>query len=108
MKKSGQAEIIGALFFIIILVMAFATFYYMYYDFSNFAYLENQKIQQEHTAQAQILVENYSVQAQNVQFNVSSTNSLGSSPYLYKLDGIAPVTLNVSTAQINITVPIKA
>jgi hypothetical protein len=108
MKKRGQAEIIGALFFIIILVMAFATFYYMYYDFSNFAYLENQKIQQEHIAQAQILVENYSVQAQNVQFNVSSTNSLGSSPYLYKLDGIAPVTLNVSTAQINITVPIKA
>jgi len=108
MKKSGQAEIIGALFFIIILVMAFATFYYMYYDFSNFAYLENQKIQQENMAQAQILVENYSVQAQNVQFNVSSTNSLCSSPYLYKLDGIAPVTLNVSTAQINITVPIKA
>ncbi|MGC9144797.1 MAG: hypothetical protein ACP5GS_01585 [Nitrososphaeria archaeon] len=108
MKKKGQAEIIGALFFIIILVMAFATFYYMYYDFSSFAYLENQKIQQEHIAQAQILVENYSIQAQNVQFNVSSTNSLSSSPYLYKLDGIAPVTLNVSTAKINITVPIKA
>jgi len=108
MKKKGQAEIIGALFFIIILMIAFATFYYIYYDFSNFAYLENQRLQQEQIAKAQVLIENYSIQAQNVQFNVSSTNSLSSSPYLYKLDGIAPVTLNVSTAQINITVPIKA
>ncbi|MFP3214291.1 MAG: hypothetical protein RXR18_03665, partial [Nitrososphaeria archaeon] len=55
MKKKGQAEIIGALFFIIILVMAFATFYYMFYDFSNFAYLENQKIQQEQIAKAESL-----------------------------------------------------
>ncbi|MDP8024140.1 MAG: hypothetical protein RAK20_06730, partial [Conexivisphaerales archaeon] len=108
MKKKGQAEIIGALFFIIILMIAFATFYYIYYDFSNFAYLENQRLQQGQIAKAQVLIENYSIQAQNVQFNVSSTNSLSSSPYLYKLDGIAPVTLNVSTAKINITVPIKA
>jgi hypothetical protein len=43
MKKKGQAEIIGALFFIIILVMAFATFYYMFYDFSTLLILKTRK-----------------------------------------------------------------
>ena len=76
-------------------------------QFSNLSYLESLTIQQSEV-NSQVLIENFSIIPQTIQFNVSSTNALSDSPYLYKLDGIAPVTLNVNTAKINITVPLKA
>ena len=111
MKKKGQAEIIGALFFIIILVMAFATFYYMFYDFSNFAYLENQKIQQEQIAKAESLSQVQETFNMLQQYNVSSISSIpsfpSSPPYLYLLDGLGSglVLGKEYTIKFNITLP---
>jgi len=110
-KKKGQAEIIGAVFFIILMMMAFVTYYYIYNDFSNYVYLENQKLQQEQIAKAESLSQIQETFNGLQQYNVSSISSIpavpSSPPYLYLLNGLGSGLIlgKDYTAKFNITLP---
>ncbi|MGC8568509.1 MAG: hypothetical protein ACP5LW_00695, partial [Nitrososphaeria archaeon] len=106
--RRAQGEIIGAVFLILLVVSALFVFYYVYTGFASLALLENQNLERQQIARASILIENYSVSTQSVQFNVTYTNSRSSWPYLHMLDGNSYATLNVSPAIVDIAVPIRA
>jgi len=110
-KKKGQAEIIGAVFFIILMMMAFVTYYYIYNDFSNYVYLENQKLQQQQIASAQELTQILSNANSYFQSNVSSISSAPSAPssppFIYLLDNQGLTPSNVYSLYMNVSVPFE-
>jgi len=110
-KKKGQAEIIGAVFFIILMMMAFVTYYYIYNDFSNYVYLENQKLQQQQIASAQELTQILSNANSYFQSNVSSISSAPSAPssppFIYLLDNQGLTPSKVYSLYMNVSVPFE-
>lgn len=110
MKRRGQAEIIGAVFFVLIAFIALFSIYQVETGFVSTINTVNELMQQQQINLAEKLVQVPAEYGQIVQFNTSYVNSTATVPYLYKLDGVASsgVSFPVNTLPLNISVPFKA
>ncbi|MGC8557611.1 MAG: hypothetical protein ACP5NC_01275 [Nitrososphaeria archaeon] len=110
-KRRGQAEIIGAVFFVLIAFIALFSIYEVETGFVSTMNTENELLQQQQLSLSEKLVQLQSIRAQYAQSNVSSLSALpytpSSPPFIYLLDGAGLVPGKTQNLYLNLSIPLS-